>query len=95
MAELLVKGILIEHEGDEYLLTSDQRYPDLRVRAEDGSWGSIKHKGPGGRAGKTAQAILEGAGVPSTDHAQTALRKLAVHSMKKLLGDLFEGAWGG
>jgi hypothetical protein len=54
-----VLGILVEHDGAEYLVATDRRgLPDVRQRQSDGSWRTLKHRAqaPGGW---TAQGLLQ------------------------------------
>lgn len=84
-----VLGILIRHEGADYLVTTDGRYPDLRARHGDG-WVSLKAK-RWGNAGAVAANML------GTDrgHTQTNLRTLAAEAIAEMVRRLFGGAWGG
>jgi hypothetical protein len=89
-----VVGVLIEHDGAEYLVSADDAgLPDLRERADDGTWSTIKKKGPGGRAGHTAREILQALGtrVPE-DHTQQQIKKLVIHAVTEIIRKFFDSA---
>jgi hypothetical protein len=90
-----ILGILIEHEGVEYLVGTDpEKLPDVQARAPDGRWYTLKHKGLGGRGGWTAQELLAALldqPVP-VDHTQQQIKKLVLLCVTRIINQFFEAA---
>jgi len=89
-----VLGVLVEDNGTEYLVAADNAgLPDIRRRDPDGHWVTLKFKGPGGRGGWTAQALLAALGSPvATNHTQQQIKKLVLLCMTRLTNQFFEHA---
>lgn len=89
MAQATVRGILIEHDGVEYLLGPDQErhYPDLLVR-RDNVWVSLKTER---QALDSASALFAALGVkePNYRHTQTFLRELFIEAIARLQRGFF------
>lgn len=92
MASIL--GIIIEHEGTEYLVGTDaNELPDVRRRAPDGTWHTLKQKGPGGQGGWTAQELLGALGHPvQEDHTQQQIKKLVLLCVTRIINQFFDKA---
>ncbi|MBM7115704.1 hypothetical protein [Archangium primigenium] len=92
MASIL--GIIIEHEGAEYLVGPDaDGLPDVRRREPDGAWNTLKQKGPGGRGGLTAQELLGALGQPvQEDHTQQQIKKLVLLCVTRIINQFFDKA---
>jgi hypothetical protein len=90
-----VRGVLVEHEGVEYLVTADDHgLPDLLRRDDAGDWVTLKKKGPGGQGGSTAQEILSaltGENVPE-DHTQQQIKRLVLYCVTRVIYRFFEAA---
>ncbi len=88
-----ISGVLIEHDGNEYLVSADDAgLPDLSERTE-GIWATIKRKGRGGRAGHTAREILDALGEKTVDeHTQQQIKKLVIYSTTNLIRRFFASA---
>ena len=91
-----VAGILVEHEGHEYLVTSDDSsLPDVLERDTIGAWQTLKKHGPGGRAGATANEILGALGQHAPpDHTQQDIKKLIIFALGELTRKFFVAADG-
>lgn len=89
-----ISGILIMHDGHEYVVTSDDSsLPDILERDENGDWHTLKKRGPGGRAGAMANEILNALGQHSPqNHTQQDIKKLIIHCLGELNRKFFEAA---
>lgn len=89
MASIL--GIIIEHEGTEYLVGTDaNELPDVRMRAPDGTWHTLKQKGPGGQGGLAARELLGALGQPvEEDHTQQQIKKLVLFCVTHIINQFF------
>lgn len=89
-----IAGILIVHDGHEYLVTSDDSsLPDVLERDMKGEWHTLKKRGPGGRAGAVANEILNALGESAPpDHTQQDIKKLIIHCLGELTRKFFEAA---
>jgi len=89
-----VRGILVEHDGHEYLVTADQSgLPDLLMRDSFGAWATLKHKGPKGKARQAAQEILQALGEPAPDdHTQQHIKSLVILSVNEIIRRFFSMA---
>jgi hypothetical protein len=87
-----VQGIVVEHEGNEYLVTVDAAgLPELCQRSSDGKWITLKKKGPEGRAGHTAEELLHALGEspPADDHTQQYIKNLVIFCVNNIISTFF------
>jgi hypothetical protein len=89
-----IRGILVEHDGSEYLVTADRRgLPDLLINDKRGSWQTLKRKGPKGKAGHVAQEMLAALGEPAVeDHTQQHIKRLVISSVNEIIRKFFQMA---
>jgi hypothetical protein len=93
MGTATVRGIVVEHEGKEYLVTVDQAgLPELCERGANGDWNTLKKKGREGRAGHTAEELLHALDQtpPAGDHTQQHIKNLVIFCINRIISTFFE-----